>query len=207
MMVPAHQIHDLQKQIIEMRAMLEMMSMKMAAPIQQNIGQQVVGGHQIHNGTAIHINVFGQENVGHIGKREIRAILDEAQLTKDTSQAATQAMIKAAMLIYSDPDHPENLTCYMPNKKRDEALVYVHRETGPAWELQSCAIVGPPMTARALDTLCANQPFDNADNYAGLMRALIDNEAAYKEGREMRTILVRNKQLLERALGGGLPSQ
>ena len=31
----------------------------------------------------------------------------------------------AATMVYSDPAHPENLMCYLPNKKQDSALVHV----------------------------------------------------------------------------------
>jgi len=57
------------------------------------------------------------------------------------------------------------------------------------------------MATRSVDALFNNQPFDNCEKYDKLMGALRDNEAAYKVGGKMKTVLVRNKALLERVLG------
>ncbi len=35
------------------------------------------------------------------------------------------------MLVYSDPDHPENLTCYLPNKKTNEKRYVAGHELRP----------------------------------------------------------------------------
>ena len=56
----------------------------------------------------------------------MRALLDETlRDVKDPVQGALTAMLKAATMVYSDPAHPENLMCYLPNKKQDSALVHV----------------------------------------------------------------------------------
>ena len=51
-----------------------------------------------------------------------------------------------------------------------------------------------------MHTLFDRQPFENADEYGPLMKELADNEERYAAGQELRPILVRNKDLLARAL-------
>lgn len=162
---------------------------------QTNIAQQNI---------TVTINAFNNEAIMHIGPAQIKEVLDRAltDQPENSVQAAMNAMMRAAMLIYSDPEHPENLTCFLPNKKKDEAMVYVDRGGKKRWEIQSCNMVIPPMATKTLSTLFTYQPFENADHYGELMLALANNEKAYKDGREMRTILVRNKQLLEQVLEG-----
>jgi 23S rRNA A2030 N6-methylase RlmJ len=100
------------------------------------------------------------------------------------------------MLVYSDPDHPENLTAYLPNKKTNDVLV--HAEAG--WEVQPASLVLPPMAQKSVDTLFDHQPYEDADDYGPLMKELAENEKRYAAGSELRPILVRNKDLLARAL-------
>lgn len=144
------------------------------------------------------INSFGHEDRSHISKEKVKALLDETlSIQSDPSSAALTALFKMASLIYSDPGHPENLTCYIPNKKH--ANVMVHRETG--WQVEPLNLVLPPMVSESISELFAKQPFENADKYGDLMVALRDNEIAYQTvkatGKGMKTILVRNKSLLE----------
>ena len=166
----------------------------------RTVNSGTMRAHTINNGVMqqITINVFGQENTKHIGRQTIKDLLDNVlKGTQDPAQGAIAALLKAAMLIYSDADHPENLTCYLPNNKKDDVLV--HGAAG--WEVQPYTVVLPPMATRSVDTLFDNQPFVDADKYGDLMKALAENERAYKEGKEMRTILVRNKDLLKQVLG------
>lgn len=150
----------------------------------------------------ININFFGGEDTSHVTPQNIRALLDGiTQSHKSSMQAALSALLETATMIYSDPSHPENLTCYLPNKTKDDVMV--HREAG--WEIQPYSLVLPPMVSKSIETLFANQPFENAERYGDLMIALRDNEEAFQKGKQMRTILVRSKSLLERALGA-LPS-
>ena len=147
------------------------------------------------------INVFGHEGLGHVTRAEIKGILDEALRVHGLSVAAAPAAamaatLRTAMLIYSDPDHPENLTCYLPNKKTEDTLV--HGERG--WEVRPTRLVLPPMAAKSVDSLFAKQPYENADQYLHLLRELRDNASRYTSGAELRPILVRNKDLLARAL-------
>lgn len=149
------------------------------------------------NNTTIVINNFGQENSDHIGPTEVKQLLDRTlECVKNPTQAALTAMLAAATLIYSDPEHPENLTCYLPNKKTDDVMVHGKR----GWEIKPYTMVLPPMVAKSLDTVFAHQPFEDASKYGELMKALKENEEAYQQGKEMKTILVRNKALLDEAL-------
>lgn len=149
----------------------------------------------------IQINVFGQEAIDHIGREMIREILDSALKTEpNVSKAALMALIKTAMMIYSDPDHPENMTCYLPKMLDDEVMVHVGGESGAEWVLQPCQDVLNPMVARSLDTLVDNQPFENANSYSVVMRMLLDEEDAYKKRQDLRLVLVHNHSTIEKAL-------
>ena len=105
-------------------------------------------------------------------------------------------MLKTAMLVYSDPSRPENLTAYLPNKKTNDALV--HTEAG--WEVQPTKLVLPPMAQKTIDTLFDKQPYENAEAYGPLLKELQQNEARFAAGEELRPLLVRNKDLLARVL-------
>lgn len=142
------------------------------------------------------INLFGRERVDHVTPEKIRGVLEESMQLPELPQAAMQAVLKAALLVYSDPDYPENLTCYLPNKREGSALV--HAQGG--WEVRPLRIVAPPMAAKSVDLLFDKQPFEDAETFEPLMAELRDNEERYAAGGEMRTILVRNKDLLTRAL-------
>ena len=142
------------------------------------------------------INLFGQESLDHVTAARIRAILTDSLSRPALPEAAQTAVLKTAMLVYSDPDHPENLTAYLPNKKADEVLV--HAKEG--WEIQPASLILPPMALKSVDTLFDNQPFENADEYGPLMKELAENEKRYTAGTELRPILVRNKDLLARVL-------
>jgi len=207
--------HTLKKQldrqadeIVEMKtkyAQLEAQMQQLALPaIQQAVApavQQIAGGHII-TGPSVHqnitVNIFGKEDTKHLNRTSVKEMLDDilAQ-AQSPAQAALTAMLKTATLIYSDPARPENLTCYLPNKKKEDVMV--HGEAG--WEIQSCPLVLPPMVTKSVDALFDNQPFEDASKYGDLMKALRANEIAYKEGKDVKTVLVRNKDLLEKALG------
>jgi len=127
----------------------------------------------------VRINVFGGEQMSHLGADRARAVLE------------------AAMLIYSDPDHPENITCYIPNQKQDQALVHISRGGGaPQWEVQPCPLVLSPMATTAMDLLFSKQPFEDHDRYGRLMQELRAAEPYLANGEKLRPILIRNKSLL-----------
>lgn len=194
---------QLEQELADMRLCMQNLQLATShAPAAQCAGSPQQQAQQIYNGpvavTHITINQFGKERTPHIDRPTVKALLDGVlAVTSDPSQGALSAFLKTAMMIYSDPTHPENLTCYLPNSKKDDVLV--HGEDG--WEVQPYTLVLPPMATKSIDALFNNQPFEDAAKYGDLMIALRDNEEAYKSGGKMKTVLVRNKTLLEHALG------
>jgi hypothetical protein len=186
---------DLQRrQIDEMLALVQ----RQAAPTNINNSNVAVQGdaNQIDNRHQnIVINIFGSERLDHIDAARIRSALDEARHVT-LPEAANCAIIQAAMLVFSDPDHPENLTAYLPNARRRNVLV--HGRGG--WEIQPASIVLSRMALRSIDVLFAHQPYENAEDYGELLRAIRDNEKRFAAGASMEPILVRNRQLLHDVL-------
>ena len=153
------------------------------------------GDHaQVDNSKKIVVNVFGKEGLDHVTLEKIKTILDECLQRPALPTAVDEAVLRTAMLVYSDPSRPENLTAYLPNKKTNDALV--HTEAG--WEVRPTTLVLPPMALKSIDTLFGKQPHD--DEYAPLLKELQQNEARFAAGEALRPILVRNKDLLARAL-------
>jgi hypothetical protein len=166
------------------------------------VAVQIPGNHNhvavaVDNSKNITINVFGQEGVDHATVDRIKAILDESLKIAALPEAARAAVLQTAQLIYSDPAHPENFTCFLPNKKTNDALV--HGVSG--WEVQPVWLVLPPMTKKSVDTLFDQQPYDNAEVYGGLMKELAEAEAKHVGRGDLRPLLVRNKAALAAALG------
>ena len=149
--------------------------------------------------TVVNINFFGAEGTNHITKKQIRAVLDRSMENVTLPLAAQNAIIETAMIVYSDPEHPENLTCFLPNKKTDDALLYTDR----GWDIQPVSIIVPRMAVKSLDALFNKQPYEeDADLYTNVMVELRDNEKKYVSGTaKFRPILVRNKDLLIKMLG------
>jgi len=154
------------------------------------------GDHaQVDNSKKIvNINVFGQEKLDHVTAERIKAILDECLQRPALPAAVGEAVLKTAMLVYSDPDRPENLTAYLPNKKTKDALVH----TKAGWEVQPTQLVLPPMALKSIDTIFGRQP--HSDEYAPLLKELQQNEARFAAGEDLQPILVRNKDLLAQVL-------
>jgi len=153
-------------------------------------------GNQINQTNTFNISVFGSESLEHVNSAVMKRILDESRKLPELALAAETALLKTAMLIYSDPEHPENLTCYLPNKKGDETLVH----TDAGWEVRPTRLVLPPMAQTSKDEIFQKQPYVNVDDYGPLLIELRDNEKRYTGGQALRPILVRNKDLLRRAL-------
>lgn len=205
----AAQLEAQQAQITQMMGMMRRMEGMLAA-VQGGGGQQAAAGEvaiQNHDqgqvavdNRKISINVFGKEGLDHVTMARIKAILDESLSRPALPEAAQAAVLKTAMLVYSDPDHPENLTAYLPNKKTNDVLVHLSRDGTDGWEVQPASLVLPPMAQKSVDTLFDRQPYENADEYGPLMKELAENEKRYAAGSELRPVLVRNKDLLARAL-------
>jgi len=197
----AEEIAELKAQNAEMMGMVrEMHGIVLAESSgNQHVGRvtvQVPGNKNqvaVDNRLQVNINVFGKEGLDHVTEARIRTILDESLARPALLEAASTAVLKTAMLVYSDPDHPENLTAYLPNKKKNDVLV--RAESG--WVVQPASLILPPMAQKSVDTLFNRQPFEDADDYAPLMRELTANEKSYVAGHELRPVLVRNKTLLQ----------
>ena len=142
----------------------------------------------------ITINVFGKEGVDHITPERVKALLDESMQAPAIPVAADTAVLETAMLVYSDPEHPENLTCYMPNKKFEGVLVH----SAGGWTVKPADLVLPPMAQKSIDLLFRKQPPER--EYAPLLKELQKNEARFAAGRSLRPLLERNKGLLGQAL-------
>jgi len=204
-------IATLERQNEEMLGMMRQLVARdggttLATAPQANVGEIVItGDHNIVDArrveTTVVVNVFGQEGLEHVTSARIRAIMEESLGVGAPSAAAQAAVLKTALLVYSDPEHPENLTCYLPNKKGDEALVHMSRNGTTGWEVQPVPLVLPPMARKSVDALFDRQPFEDAATFEPLMAELRDNEARYVGGQgALRPVLVRNKDLLARAL-------
>ncbi len=195
------QLNDLKAENAEIRAQnAEMMKMMRSLVQQQgdSLSLQLRDNNNVSVvAPSITIKVFGKEGLDHATADRIQEILAESlRETAQLTAAAKSAVLKTAMLVYSDPDHPENLTAYLPNKKRSEVLV--HGTAG--WEVRPAGVVLPPMATRSIDTLFERQPHEGAGQFGPLMKELRDNEASYTSGAELEPILVRNRDLLKRAL-------
>lgn len=196
------QLADQKAEMAEMKAMMRQLLAQRppggatSSTATQLAGEVAVQGHnvQVDNSKKIVIHVFGQEKLDHVTSERVKAILDECLRRPALPTAADEAVLKTALLAYSDPERPENLTAYLPNKKTDDALV--HTEAG--WEVQPTRLVLPPMALKSLDALFGQQPPEG--EYAPLLKELQQNEARFAAGEELRPLLVRNKDLLARAL-------
>jgi hypothetical protein len=201
------QVNDLQAQNTEMLGRISHLTTLVEQHLAQNplasasslqAGELAIQGDhaQVDNSKKVVVNFFGQERIDHVTLEKIKAILDESLRVPALPAAADTAVLRTAMLVYSDPSRPENLTCYLPNKKTGSALVH----TKAGWEVQPTTLVLPPMAQKSFDTLFDKQPYEDADAYVPLLKELQQNEARYAAGEELRPILVRNKDLLARAL-------
>ena len=165
------------------------------------------------NNTVVNVNisVFGQEKLDRITKPQVFDILRGlGPVGENVKTIAEKAIIQAAMLIFSDPAHPEDITCYLPNKKGENALV--HGETG--WEVQPVGLVISPMAAQSIETLFRHQPAPDEDTpekdvkwimdeCGNIMRYIQQHEGDLTNEPprgEMRGILIRNKELLQQVL-------
>ena len=205
--------HTIRRQAAEISDMRRQMS-EMAALVQRLVvstgGAHAAGGVAVagkdntvvvdSRKVSINISVFGRESLDHVTADKIREILKESLQTPTLSSAAQGAVLKTAMLVYSDPEHPENLTCYLPNKKTNDALVHMTRNGTSGWEVQPVPLVLPPMAQKSIDALFDRQPFEDAATFEPLLAELRASEKEYASGGLLRPILVRNKDLLARAL-------
>lgn len=153
------------------------------------------------------LNVFGAESTTHITADRIRALFDEA-----TSQGADTLFDNAAALIFSDYDHPQNLTAFIPDAHQNGVMVYrglgATGESSSGWEMVPLDSVAPPMVKRTLDLLHVRQPFEpgnhTLESYAELLQQIYNREDVYATGRRgnLRAMLVRNRDMCRAAFDG-----
>ncbi len=192
---------DLRTQMNQMMGVVGRMQRQLVAlGAPGGVSNTVNGDVNIGGDVHVSVNVFGGETSDHVTREAIRTILDECRKLT-AGRAAELAILRTAMLVYSDPEHPENITAYLPNKKEDNVLIRSHQ----GWEVRPAQAILPPMAEKTLDALFEKQPHDDATAYGPLMKELRDNEKRYQAGEEVRPVLVLNKGLLRRA--GALPAR
>lgn len=147
------------------------------------------------------VNIFGHESISHISNEDIMHLFDKAVLRDHPDQLFTDA----AMLIYSDPEHPENITAYIPSSggaSNNKVMVYT---ADANWKQIPLTQATPPMVKKTLDLLADRQPFHAGSNsltkYGQLLSQVFKNETAYSvDGRQLRTVLVRNREYIPGAV-------
>lgn len=163
--------------------------------------------HVVNN--VLVVNNFGEETTAHIPDAKIQQILDGATGAPSSMRSsAIKALCDAALLIYSDPDYPENITCYIPDTADGNAMVHTARKDGTmGWEVRPVRLVLPPMAASSLDLIFEKQFFEDSGQkrYEEILQHLRDSERDLSaEGSpceaSMRAVLIRNKDLLTRVL-------
>lgn len=134
---------------------------------------------------SIIINLFGQEVFDHITSADVRRILDEVLQDHGTTLAAApaaaqSAVLRMATLLYSDPNHLENVTCYLSDENDIDALV--HGVNG--WEAYPADMVLSLMSRASAIQLCAKRPRGIAYQYDQVVVELQDR-AALCNGRSL----------------------
>lgn len=158
------------------------------------------------------INVFGAEDTSHITPKDILALIQGlGPLGDNLRPAAEKLLLQTAMMIYSDERHPENITCYFPNKKGKGILVH-----GPdGWKILPEVLTLSPLMLGSINQLFKKQPFPgqdgipsdlNLDAPTRILRYIADHERELIDGAaaprmSFATIPIRNKSILERSLG------
>jgi len=191
------------------------------ATVNQIQHQEIKQENHISNAirNEITVKVFGQEKVDHITAPQIYHLLMNA---KGAADPGVQALLDTALVVFSDPAKPENLTCYLPNKKTSDALVHEASPTGEtSWQIKPIETVLSPMVQRSLDVLFRKQPYGHEPGLPNQpdivscgevlkqVAALESDPSLAKKTTAphgpLRTVLVRNKDVLARANGGTPP--
>lgn len=151
----------------------------------------------------VSINVFGQETTDHISPDVVRGILARyADLDLGTDdrarEAVVRAVLEAALLIYSDSTVPNNVTCYLPSQRGDNALI--HGAEG--WEMVPVRLVLGPMARASFDLFFDKQPLgDDVDRFRKILQEMRRCEQQVTaSGAGLQAVLIRNKDILARLL-------
>lgn len=155
---------------------------------------------------ALLVNIFGSEDTTHITRRDVDQLIMRVGPVreKNVAEVVKQLMIQMGMKIYSDINHPENITCYTTSTSRNP-MVHVHYESG--WELVPPEVPMSAMPNRSCNELFLKQPFlgesdgkeccrpEDAELILRHLRANED-EIVKDVGRAFQQILYRNGTLL-----------
>ncbi len=168
--------------------------------------------HLEQNNTTI--NIFGQESVAHINYMTIYRLLNKIEPRYEVQDAAKTLLLEVMAQIYGNPDHPENFTSYLPNKRTDDTLV--HGAKG--WEIRSVQRTCQPMIEKGLDVLFefSNQPLPDKpgcedmeprDKFERIYKILGESETKYPSElkNDTRAVLLQTRSLLRKERGGKLP--
>ena len=174
-------------------------------PKYNNVGSvNVINNNMVTINVNITINNFGEENTEHITDNMIKQVLIDSSYPfskhqtankKTWAMQASEAICHAAMMIYSDPDHPENITCY-----RQNSAIMVKQKQG--WSIFPDALVIPPMAEKSISLLFDKQPHDeDSDKCTDILKYILNNEKTllHTESSHLKTILLRNKDILQKA--------
>ena len=195
-----------------------------------NIDNRIINKNTVEN-ININFNIFGKEDLSQITAKTIRGIIDNVQtICPSLNQAgspgyeytsplvvaaALQVLGRAASLIYSDLEHPENITCFLPGRQDDfrtdhpdmNSDALIHGDNG--WEFCSQKVVLPKMADATIDTVLSRQPMpgevgcsdlSRVDHYEPAMYAvekLSANLERLDTLNRMRRVLLSNRELLE----------
>jgi hypothetical protein len=154
--------------------------------------------HTTHN--TINVHIHGEEDTSHL-----KAVLGELLDSLPPKTNGKVVLTKVAMKIYADPEYPQNITTYIPNKR--DNIPHVWTKSG--WEPRTEAEVYPAMVNRACDELQRKQDFELGYTPDGLVqlgvrslhvRAAFDAETEAKDLKEavhlFRPMLQGNKHHL-----------
>ena len=187
----ARQMEHQAEQMCQMMEMMRQMQSQLSAhPTINNMVQAI--DNSVNKTINVQLNIFGQEDVSYLDKAAIRSVLDRAlEATPDPAEAAKRALTKIGYRVYSDPGHPENMTCYMSNKKRSEVMVFLGESHG--WQLRRAEDITPEMYKRSMDILFQQQPFYDSEKYGDTMLQAKEGE---RSGRFMKELRPRYEAVL-----------
>ena len=190
-------------------------------------GQMVSGevhqrAQQIVNGTSnvINLNVFGKEDLSHLGRERIASILHDCasglprlaghrlpegeshppEVRRAVNEAAKEVLRVLLTEAYANPDHPENMTMYIPNKKEGQVMCHAGEGGGPVWRQLAMEALTPLVQKRVLDHLSENQPWEaptreKLHQYGLLIRGTYEYDRPAL-GRLIRAVVLGNKELM-----------
>lgn len=184
-----HMLNKQQAEIDELKAQVQLLT-----SVCQKTGGSVAANQLT---STVPIAAFGQEEFEHVTRDHILAVFDKCILLPSPAHAARAALIEIATLLFGDPDHPQNLTCFLPNQKGTTAVVH----TADGWETRSLSLVLTDIAMKTMKELFLKQPCINYRKYTAMVKELKKNNAHYETGTTLLPVLIRNKKLLASLLG------